>query len=448
VTGEGGPGAGAGRGPPGGVRDSRKRPHAAIAASLFFLQGYLIQVSGVSAPFVAKTFDLDDSGVALLLAAVSIGVLGTPLLARLADRFGRRRMLRAALLMLPLPAAATAVAESTLVYAAFQIATVALTGVLALTLQVMVTEEEADRERAGAHGLAGLCLAIGAGLAFVVAPVFEARSDAPWRGMWILASIWSLVMAAASRALPETRRWQAAQRRMGLASRARDLLSPEYRRRTLGVLSVCLVWQLGATATSTWVYYHPVRTLGVEPLTATLLLMGVGPIGLLGFRWGTTLANGLGRRGTFALALCVWALGFVGFYSAVRVPEAWLLPWLGTTFVVGLLGHNAATVAFRTAGGELFPTRLRATMLGWVTAVDAGTATLSHFAVGALAGGVGGLGPSVCLLAVFSLSAIGVWLMTVPETAGIALEAASLDDREPPEPEAFAVVGGGREVEP
>jgi hypothetical protein len=103
---------------------------------------------------------------------------------------------------------------------------------------------------------------------------------------------------------------------------------------------------------------------------------------------------------------------------------------------------NAANVAFRTASGELFPTRLRATVLGWVVVVDTGAATLSHFAVGGLAGELGGVGPSVCFLAVLSLGAGAVWLLAIPETAGVRLDAAALEDAALPEAVISAALGG------
>jgi len=97
----------------GGALPERPTPRRSpIGAFLFFLQGYLIQITAVSSPFVAETFGLGDRAVALLLAVGSLGMLGTALLGRLVDRFGRRRTLRAALLALPLPTVATALAES------------------------------------------------------------------------------------------------------------------------------------------------------------------------------------------------------------------------------------------------------------------------------------------------------------------------------------------------
>jgi len=85
-------------------------------------------------------------------------------------------------------------------------------------------------------------------------------------------------------------------------------------------------------------------------------------------------------------------------------------------------------VALRAAGTELFPTRLRSTINGWGAVVGAASGVAVHFATAALAQRMGGLVPAITVLASLMLPAVVVFLWLVPETSGLELEAASLEE--------------------
>src|SRR5262249_58957091 len=65
---------------------------AAMLALLAY-QGFVLAMNGVAAPWMMRTFALEQSGIARLFAVTSVSALGAFLLARLADRLGRRAVL-------------------------------------------------------------------------------------------------------------------------------------------------------------------------------------------------------------------------------------------------------------------------------------------------------------------------------------------------------------------
>jgi hypothetical protein len=89
---------------------------------------------------------------------------------------------------------------------------------------------------------------------------------------------------------------------------------------------------------------------------------------------------------------------------------------------------SAFGVADRCLDTELFPTQLRATYAGASRLAQAFAAIVTQFGLSALSAQLGGLVPAISWLSVVTfLPALGVFLLTVPETRGLTLERASGD---------------------
>jgi MFS family permease len=85
------------------VGDGSAHSRATVRAVLALLtyQGYAFSILGVSAPFIAKGFALDQSGIAQMFAWISVNAFGALFLSRMADRIGRRRVLLISLVITP-----------------------------------------------------------------------------------------------------------------------------------------------------------------------------------------------------------------------------------------------------------------------------------------------------------------------------------------------------------
>jgi 2-amino-4-hydroxy-6-hydroxymethyldihydropteridine diphosphokinase len=152
----------------------------------------------------------------------------------------------------------------------------------------------------------------------------------------------------------------------------------------------------------------------------------------VGFYTGSRLSDRIGRRRTLAWGAVLSTVGFVAYYWVPVPPgpgaEPFALLTMAPLFAVGSAAGSASMVALRAAGTELFPTRLRSTINGWAAVMTAISGVPAHFATAALAGRMGGLVPAITLLSLLILPAVAVFLWLVPETKGLELEVAALED--------------------
>src|SRR5260370_23156920 len=109
---------------------AQSRPLAVVGAIVILLvyQGYTLSIVGVASPWIAKTFNLDEVKLAELFAWMGISALGSLLLARLADRFGRRLIILGSLVLAPMFTASAALAPNARIFAACEIVVSALLG--------------------------------------------------------------------------------------------------------------------------------------------------------------------------------------------------------------------------------------------------------------------------------------------------------------------------------
>jgi MFS family permease len=177
----------------------------------------------------------------------------------------------------------------------------------------------------------------------------------------------------------------------------------------------------------TWLFYNPVRTLGLDPRRAGAVLLVCGGLGLVGFRLGGWLSDRWGRRGAFAASSGLFALSSAGYYGLSSHAGAWTVPVLGLSLLGLSTGGNAAVVAFRSLATELFPTRLRGTLAGWTAVCSALGWCGAMLATSWLSDALGGIGPAVTALILVALPAAALALAPLPETAGLDLEVAAME---------------------
>lgn len=407
--------------------DTEKRLLRALAL-LFGWVGAVQAVNAVASPFLARSFALDDAGVARAFAWIACSAPLVLLLARQVDRLGRRRVLLVCAGALPPCALLSSAAPSFAVFVGTQIVVQALAGTLLMVSTVMIAEELPRDRRARGQGLGGIAATVGAGLSLLGV---SALADTPgsWRWAWVAAAVPLVALPWLWRALPETARWRAAADR-GETERARvaEVLAPRYRARALGVVGYVLLSTTGTIAVGSFPYYHLVNTLGMSPAFGTMVLLLGGGVGMLGYALGGRACERYGRRATLVGGALVAVALFVAYYWVPREPENLAGVALAVCFATGGLFGNASIVAIRSAATELFPTRLRSTVNGWVAVANAVAGVAGSAAVAALAGPAGGLVPAISLVALLVLPAVVLFFALVPETVGLELEAAALEE--------------------
>src|SRR5262249_5258651 len=151
--------------------DRQRAPaHTIVSAIMILLvyQGYSLSIAGVAAPWIAKTFALNQAELARLFALMSLSAVGVLIIARMADRVGRRRILLLSLSTTPLCALGAAIAPTSTLFAFFEIAISALLGGSVSSAIVLLAEELPVNQRARGQALAAFASAIGGVLSYVL----------------------------------------------------------------------------------------------------------------------------------------------------------------------------------------------------------------------------------------------------------------------------------------
>jgi putative MFS transporter len=170
-------------------------------------QGYAFSILGLAAPFIARTFALDQSGIARMYAWISINALGALVLSRMADRIGRRRILMLGLAVTPLGSLGAALAINAVWFIICEIVVYSAIGATFGCAIVMMSEALPTTKRAEGQGWANLGIALGGGGPVVLAPILAAQGLS-WRWMPGIAAAGIVLAPLIIRGLPESYRWE------------------------------------------------------------------------------------------------------------------------------------------------------------------------------------------------------------------------------------------------
>ena len=345
------------------------------------------------------------------LAIIRMASLGALPLAALADRAGRRRVVLIC----------TAIGLSFTVGAAFSPSFWWFVAIFALgrpllsatnaVAGVIAAEETQLQDRSKAIALIGAAYGVGAGLTAVVRGA--AADVLGFRGVFALAIVPLLLLPVAARRLGESRRYSALDH--GVRMR---VLAP-VPRGDLRVRLALLATLMGAIGLVTgpanmFLFYFAESVQGITPSTMALVVLAAGPTGLTGLIAGRWAADRVGRRITATLTLAVVAVAATITYNLG--PGGVIAGYL-----IGILASGAYTPAAGALSAELFPTSVRATAAGWLTAASVVGAVLGLFVFGMLVDFFGGFGGAAIAMAIPVALASTLYLL-LPETRGLELE--------------------------
>lgn len=438
--------------PPGRARlHGWRDPSVLGAALLAFSAGFAQFAASTALPDVAAAFGdvAGRSGVAaqLGLTATTIG-LGTALirvssltglpLAAAADRLGRRRVVLATSAIGLAFAATAALSPGFWVFVALCAvgrgplsATNAISGVIA-------AEETPTKHRAKAIALITGSYGAGAGLTGIIRAL--GGDGFGFRPLFALVLVPLLLLPLIGRMLHEPDRFVAVdrQRRSRQARRAGDRVATplrsrlgldpfagRLRRRFVAVTGAAFTLALISGPVNTNMFIYTELVIGQSRTTTALALAASGPLGLAGLLLGRVAADRIGRRVTAATCQVLVAVAGAVAYSGS-------LPALFVGYMSGIFFASVFAPSGGALAMELFPTRVRGTVAGWVTIAGVIGATVGLLAFGTLVDGLGYAGASRTLAVPVALCA-GLYLL-VPETKTWELEDAGDVDTQPADP--------------
>ncbi|HZF50513.1 MAG TPA: MFS transporter [Polyangiaceae bacterium] len=382
-----------------------------------FFEGYDTFAFTQLLPQIREEMGMSRSDAGLLIGFINIGGVLAYGLVRLADRWGRRRVLTITILGYTACTLLTGLAPSAAAFGAAQLlARVFLVAEWAIA--TVYAAEEFSAERRGTvigviHGLNGFGAIACAGIAPEIL-----KTSLGWRGVYFIGAIPLLLMTIARRSLRETRRFESQAAPAGGASFWRILEAP-FRSR---MLLLALIWGLTYFCSTTAITFwkeHAVaeRGLSDEGVRAHVAVAAVVAMPLA-FGAGK-LIDKVGRRLGAVVIYAMVVLGTLGSYSA---PGKALVI---VSLILGMAGITAVGVVLGAYTAELFPTSLRADAFGWSNHLFGRLAPIIAPVVVGFGAERIGWGRSVSLTALFPCAALALILLRLPETRGRELEETS-----------------------
>ena len=393
----------------------QKRLFVFLSVATFF-EGYDFTALSQILPNLQAEMGLSEAAVGMLGSAISLGTIVAYVLVRLADRWGRRRVLTTTILGYALFTFVTGLSRTPYEFALFQfIARVFLIAEWALSMVIAAEEYPAER-RGFMLGMIQACNSLGSITCVVIAPVLL-NTQYGWRTVYFVGIIPLLLLAYARRGLRETTRFSqyAAERGKTRRSLVAILRSP-YRKR---VIQLALIWGLTYMSTNVAVLFWKEFAVGERGFTddtvgpaiaiASLVAMPfVFGIGRLLDSWGR-------RRG----AVLIYGVCAVFVVLAYQLHGFWPLT---VSLMAAVFGAIALLTLLNTLTTELFPTEMRADAFAWSNNLLGRIGyVIAPVMVGFAAGHIG-WGNAVSLTAVFLVLALVLLLATLPETRGKELE--------------------------
>jgi len=355
---------------------------------------------------------LSGTDLGIGLAIIRLAAVGGLPVTGLADRFGRRKML---LITVGVGLALTALAAASPSYwsfvAIFALGRPFLSATNGLA-QVDVAEQTSSADRTKAVALVSAGYGAGAGAIAILHSL--AAGALGFRGVFALA----LVPLAL---LPLLRRWLTEPDRFVVAEAAAEAAAEHptpvfgavarpYRARLVVVVVLAFAVSVITGPANSFIFLFAQNFLHQKGYVTAAMVLGAGVAGFGGLLVGRWLADRVGRRPTGACAMVAMALFAVLAYSG----PGWAL-------VAGYLLEVLAASVFGPAIGaltnELFPTKVRASVVGWGLAAGVLGAVIGLIVFGFVARSGHPFATAGLLTFLPVVPAVGLfWLL--PETRG------------------------------
>lgn len=425
---------------------------AALGGLLF---GYDTGVISGAELFLKNDFTLTTFALEVIVSGVLAGAAAGALLGgRLADLFGRRRLLIVTAIIFGLGGLACAVATSATMLIVGRIVVGLGIGLSSGTVPVYISEVSPADARGWQVSLFQLAITVGILLAYVVDYAFAAIQG--WRWMFGLAVVPAAIFGLGMVFLPESPRWLAEhgqlERARAMLARIRgtsdvdvemreivegieraqdqhgrlsDLFAPALRPALIVGIGLAVFQQV--TGINTVIYYAPliIQSSGISSASGAILATaGIGVVNVLMTIVAMWLIDRMGRRPLLltGIAGMVITLGVLGlaFHMAGRTGA---LAWLAVVSMMVYVASFAISLGpiFWLLISEIYPLKIRSSAEGLAAAFNWGSNLLVSLTFLTL---LQMMGPTRTFW-LYGAFAIAAWVFSyyqVPETKGRTLE--------------------------
>ena len=427
---------------------------AAFAALGGLLFGYDTGVISGAELFFRNEFTLSTFALEVIVSGVLAGAaVGALIGGRLADLFGRRKLLIATAIIFAAGAVLCAMATSPLMLGVGRIIVGIGIGLSSSGVPVYISEVAPADARGWQVSLFQLAITVGILLAYLVDYAFAGIQG--WRWMFGLAVFPAAIFGAGMFFLPESPRWllrrgdretahamlvrirgtadvdlefreiEQSVTRAPESGRFSDLFTRSLRPALVVGIGLAIFQQI--TGINTVIYYAPliIQTAGISSASGAILATaGIGAVNVLMTIFSMWLIDRKGRRplllaGIAGMALTLGLLGYVFRIS----PQSTGMAWLAVISMMAYVGSFAISLGpiFWLLISEIYPLKIRNSAEGIAATFNWGANLLVTLTFLTL---VEKLGPSTTFW-FYGLCAIAAGLFShffVPETKGRTLE--------------------------
>jgi MFS family permease len=421
--------------------DVRSATVLSVLAVVSIITGYLGTLLTQTNTFFKDDFGVSDSAVGWTLSIVRIGALLALAVVAVADRRGRRQVLLVASVLGCVATALGALAPGLVWLGASQTVARAFSTSMALLISIVAVEETPAGSRAWAVSVLTMAGALGAGIAVMLLWVADLGLPA-WRLLYLVPLLALGPLVWASRLLPETFRFVAAERRSPARVRrraargrtARPVRARPNPRRLALLAASGLFFSLFVSPASGFLNEYLRTDQGFDATGLIAFNILTNTPGGIGIIIGGRLADARGRR----LIGAIGVAGGVGFTVLMYLGTGWEI-WLFS--MLGAIVGAMAIPALAVYGPELFPTDARGRANGIINIFSVLGSAAGLAAAGVLADRLaGGLSHAIALLAAGPVVVVALVLFLYPETASRELEELNPEDA-PVSRELFALEG-------
>jgi len=425
---------------------------ATIAAICGLLFGYDTGVISGALLFIKKDFSLSPWMQSVVTSTVLAGAaLGAGFSGRLADRFGRRRMLIAVAALFFVSSLLTGLAPSVFWLAVGRLFVGLAIGVCSYTAPLYISEISPAHNRGALVSMNQLLITVGILVSYLAD--YALAEGQHWRWMFALASIPAMSLGIGMTFLPESPRWLVGIGRRDLARQVlekvrspqeaeiemqlmespnegqeegwTELMRPEYRPALVLGIGLAIFQQI--TGINTVIYYAPTifQLAGFSSAAQSILATaGVGLVNVLLTILSLRLLDRVGRRplllvGVAGMTFSLTILGAV-FLLGTHSAE---LGWLAVGSVMLYVASFAISLGpiFWLLISEIYPLRVRGIAMGAATMCNWGFNLLVALTFLLLVQRLG----AAYTFWVYAGASVASWIFCyrlVPETKGRTLE--------------------------
>jgi MFS family permease len=406
--------------------DARGVTVLGLLATLALVVGYHGTLLGQTMTFVAEEFDAGTTAQGVVLSVARVGGLLTIVLAALADRRGRRRMLTASLLACIGSTAVGAITPNLEILAATQAINRGAWAAATALLAVIAAEEMPAGARAFALGVLAMSMAVGAGMALVILPIADIGEQA-WRVLYAAPLLMVPAVLHYTRLLPESRRYERPHPRVAMSQHIRYLW-------LICLASFLLNVFLGPAPQFRNEFLRDERAFSALDLSLFAMLTAIP--GALGILAGGRLAETVGRRRVVGFSASLGGV-LVAMSFILGGPSMWIVAMFGTVLMAAL------APSFTVYNAELFPTGGRGRATGLFGLVAMGGSIVGLMVAGTLRDAFDSFGPTMAMLAIAPVLMAVLVVSRYPETAFRELEELNPEDALPPDAETRRGVNPG-----